>query len=336
MSRLSETRYAVILGAHVSLLPGCSVVFGLDGLAGGTSVSEAGPDSTVVFGAQDSSFDARQAESGSGDSGPDPRSDTGPDADTSDSATEDDGLSDGSGADTAAETTTDSGPGGGADATGDAFADAPTVSFTNPLQIDVKALLTFNTVVTTATGGVGLTAVDGTGNDFPTHAEATALGGAGGVPNNAFFPAAAMTIPNVQLAWTNANNVGNSLVLQSLAGTSEAFEIPAGEYSQLQIYATGANGSSTLDVTLTYASGNPLTASSTATIPDWCTQGPLPVGVYTLTSTLRVKNMMLGPLLCNIYAIDLNPDPTRALTRVTFVPHGTSGQFVVFYGATAW
>jgi hypothetical protein len=58
--------------------------------------------------------------------------------------------------------------------------------------------------------------------------------------------------------------------------------------------------------------------------------------VYTLTSTLRVKNMMLEPLVCNIYAIDLNPDPTRALTRVTFVPHGTSGQFVVFYGATAW
>jgi hypothetical protein len=309
----------------------------LDGLAGGGSGSEGDPDSTAVFGAQDSSFDARQAESGSGDSDD---VDTA-DANTSDSATEDDGLSDGSGANIDAETPTDSGAGGGEDAAGDAFADAPTVSFTNPLQIDVKALLTFNTVVTTATGGVGLTAVDGSGNggsgnDFPTHAEARALGGAGGLPNNAFFPATGMTIPNVQLAWTNASNVGNSLVLQSLAGTPEAFEIPAAEYSQLQIYATGAYGTSTLNVTLTYASGNPLTTSSIATIPDWCAQGPLPIGVYALTSTLRLRNMMLEPMLCSIYAINVNPDPTRALTRVAFVPQGTSGQFVVFYGATAW
>jgi hypothetical protein len=335
MSRLSEIRHAVIFGAHVSLLPGCSLVFSLDGLAGGGPESEGGPDSTVVFRAQDSSFDARHAESGSIDSGPDPTSDTGPDdvgaadANTSDSATGDDGLAD-------AETTTDSGPGGGADAGGDAFADAPTVSFANPLQIRVGALLLSNTVVTTTTGGVGLTAIDGNGRDFPTQAEATALGGAGGLPNNAFFPATGMTIPNVQLAWTNASNVGNSLVLQSLAGTSVAFEIPAGEYSQLQIYATGANGSSTLNVTLTYASGNPLTASSTATIPDWCTQGPLPVGVSTLTSAPRVQNMTIDPTLCNIYAIDLNPDPTRALTRIAFVPQVTSDQFLVFYGATAW
>jgi hypothetical protein len=156
------------------------------------------------------------------------------------------------------------------------------------------------------------------------------------LPYNAFFPATGMTTPNVQLAWTNASNVGNSLVLQSTAGMSEAFETPAGEYTQLQIYATGANGSSTLNVTLTYASGNPLTASSIATIPDWCTQGPLPIGVYTLTSTPRVRNMMLETQLCNIYAINLNPDPTRVLTRVAFVPQGASGQWVVFYGATAW
>jgi hypothetical protein len=233
------------------------------------------------------------------------------------------------------------------DSSADAAADtvdsgpADASSFTNPLQIDVKALLTFNTVVTTATGGVALTPVDGPnlgGRNFSTEAEAQALNDAGiGLPNTAFLPATGTTIPNVQLAWTNASNVGNSLVVPSNAGTSETFNIPEGNYSQLQIYVTGSNGSSTLNVTLTYASGNPLTANSTLTIPDWCLPGTLPAGVYTLASAQRVKKMMLDTTTtCSIYAIDLNPDPTRALTKVAFVAQGVSGQYVVFYGATAW
>jgi hypothetical protein len=341
MVKFAEVRRTGLFGALICLLPGCSLLISLDGLAGG-SESESGTEAADVVPESDegldSSSDASQAEMGSSDSGDSSgSSDTGSnDAGTSDSGTEDDGA----GADTDAQTGTGSDPDGGADAEHDALAQPPTVSFANPLQIDVKALLLFNTVVTTATGGVGLTPIDGTlgGRDLPTRAEAVALSGTGvGLPNKAYFPSTGMTIPNVQLAWTNATNEGNSLVVQSTAGTSEAFDVPLGNYIQLQIYATGANGSSTLNVTLTYASGNPVTASSTATIPDWCLPGALPTGVYALATVQRVKNMMIDPTLCSIYAIDLNPDSTRALRRVSFVAQGTSSyQYVVFYGATAW
>jgi hypothetical protein len=140
----------------------------------------------------------------------------------------------------------------------------------------------------------------------------------------------------VQLAWTNASNVGNSLVIQGLSGTSGAFSVPPGKYNQLQIYATASSGSSTLNVTLTYASGSPPTASSTPTVPDWCTPGAMGAGVYTLGSAPRVKKTTLDLALCSIYAINLNPDPTRPLTRVAFVSEGSGTQYVVFYGATAW
>jgi hypothetical protein len=107
------------------------------------------------------------------------------------------------------------------------------------------------------------------------------------------------------------------------------------KYGQLQIYATGANGTTTLGVTLTYATGTP--ATSTLTIPDWCLPGTLPAGVYRLGSSHRIKNMMLDTgTLCNIYAIDLNPDSTRALTKVAFLSQGSSAEYFVFYGATAW
>jgi hypothetical protein len=46
--------------------------------------------------------------------------------------------------------------------------------------------------------------------------------------------------------------------------------------------------------------------------------------------------MFSGSLLCNIYAIDLNPDPSRVLTHVSFSDNGVSTNYLVFYGATAW
>jgi hypothetical protein len=298
----------------------------------------------------------------------------------SDSAPADAGQLDGAVPTTAVETGTDSGAGDSADAAGwadtldavrpeaggdvwdsgsgeasdgsvadeasdgsvaEGGADAMTLSFTNPLSIDVHAHLDSNTVKTTATGGIVLTPVDGPGGggrDFPTQAEVAALNGAGtGLPDNAFFLNNGTTIPNVQLAWTNSTNVNNSLVVVGNAGTSEAFAVPPAKYNQLQIYATAGNGSIPLNVTLTYASGNPLAATSALTIPDWCAAPTsLPASVHVLARAGRVKMAVFDPALCNIYAIDLNPDPTRALTQFAFVAQGTATVYLVFYGATAW
>jgi hypothetical protein len=137
----------------------------------------------------------------------------------------------------------------------------------------------------------------------------------------------------VQLAWTNTRNVANSLVIPSSAGTSVPFGVPPGKYGQLQIYVTSGAASSTLTVTLTYAAGSP--AISTLTIPDWCQPGILPAGEYKLASAQRIRDSTtLDTQVCNIYAVDLNPDPMRVLQSVAFVANGTG--FVVFYGATAW
>jgi len=294
------------------------------------------------------------AEGGSADAGTDSGVDAGVGDGRAEAAAKDANQSDADG-DGAASQEEDASDGGRADSSdaerdasdssvvADARADAATVSFANPLSIDVGALLVSNTVFTTATGGVSVTPVDGPSapadHAFPTQAEVAALGGTVGLPNNAFFSGNGTTVPKVQLAWDNANNVNNSLVIPGNgdAGTTTTFDVPPATYSQVQVYATGGNGSSTLNVTLTYATGTPLTATSTVTVPDWCVPGTLPAGEYTLASAERVKlPTTFDPTLCNIYAIDLNPDAARTLTKVAFVDEGSSNEYVVFYGATAW
>jgi len=73
-------------------------------------------------------------------------------------------------------------------------------------------------------------------------------------------------------------------------------------------------------------------------LPDWCIPGILAAGEYKLVSVDRVQNgnTYNGGLLCSIYAIDLNPDTSRVLTQVSLVDNGTSTNYLVFYGATAW
>ena len=130
--------------------------------------------------------------------------------------------------------------------------------------------------------------------------------------------------------WTSIN---------STAMTPFTFNVPVAVYTQLQIYATGGNGGSTINYTLTYADSS--TSSSTLALPDWCL-GTLGGGQYALVGVYRVQN---GDALngenpqdiCNIYALDLNPDTGKALSSVTFADTGgSSTTYLVFYGATAW
>jgi hypothetical protein len=225
-------------------------------------------------------------------------------------------------------------------------------SFDNPTQIDMTALFSqygVNTVVTTTVGGVPLTAMDGistSGNDdFPTVSAILALTADSGtplmkgLPDNAFFPSPNASIPAVHLAWTNTVNQANSIVVNSTAGTQYTFNVPEAVYTQLQIYATGGNGGSTVDYTLTYSDLS--TTQSTLALPDWCV-GTLGFGQYVLVGVYRVQN---GDALngenpqdiCNIYALDLNPDTCKALSSVTLEnTGGSSTTYLVFYGATAW
>ncbi len=114
--------------------------------------------------------------------------------------------------------------------------------------------------------------------------------------------------------------------------------IPANQYTELQFYATGGNGGSTVNYTLTYSTGTP--TSSTISLPDWCEPpNPLPSGEYTLAALDRISNGGLSDtdgLLCNIYALDVPVDSARTLTQFSFSDTGGSTNYLVFYGATLW
>jgi hypothetical protein len=284
--------------------------------------------------------DSSAPETGTGDDG---GNDAGVDSGSGDDAGNDSGSTGDDGG-------TDSGNGGddgGADSgnTGDDGGNttdaATSYTFTSPLQVDVSSIFNANSVVTTATGGVALTPMDGTGggdnNDFPTTSKVMTLvdSGGSGLPDNGFFASNGTTVPNVQLAWNNGANVLNSVVASGTIGTAFTFNVPPAQYDQVQVYATGGNGGSTLMVTLHYTSGSDGTAS--LSVPDWCT-GSTGAGEYKVVSVDRVQNgnTFSGGILCSIYAINLNPDATRSLASVTFSDSGSSSAYLVFYGATAW
>jgi hypothetical protein len=228
----------------------------------------------------------------------------------------------------------------------DAPVDAPVdsgYSFTHPIQIDASSLFNVNTVATTATGGPALTPTDDStpaaDNDFGTQTKMTQLNASGiGVPDDAFFASNGSTIPNVKLAWNNAYNNLNSLLVTSIAPASHTLKIPPGSYAQLQVYAMSTEGPSTVSFSLTYADG-PAPAASYV-FPDWCVGSLTAPGTYVLTRADRAQyngTNFNGDHLCSIFAFDMNPDPARTLVSLSFdVAQTTNESYFLFYGATAW
>lgn len=315
MSRLARTSFCLrCIAASAAGLAGCQSILGIDSNRPLTQV----PGSDAGDGGGQQGDGAAPPPDGGGSS-------------VADAAEE------GATADAAEAGAVDAADASAADAGADG---APGTSFTHPIQIDASALFNANSVVTTTVGGMALTAMDGIGtndnNDFPTQSEVLNLSPTGrGLPDDAFFPSNGATIPNVQLAWRNTVNGPNSIVVSSTSGTVYTFAVPPAPYSQVQLYATGGGGASTLNYSLTYADSS--TTPSTLSLPDWCI-GTAGSGQYVLASVHRVENGVTfnGGLLCNIYALDLNPDTGKALKSVSFWDTGGSTTYLVFYGATAW
>jgi hypothetical protein len=227
------------------------------------------------------------------------------------------------------------------DAGSDAAPDAGPTIFPNAVQIDVSSLFNANTIVTTAAGGQVLTPVDGPSpsmaddNDFATATAALTIQNGGlGLPDDAFFPSNGTTIPNVQLAWTNAANVLNSLLTTSSALYS--IPVPPANYTHVQLYAFSTNGDLSLTYALVYAD-----ASRTAgqvSLPDWCV-GTLGSGEYILgTGNKVVGGVTVAPYICHLYAVDLSADPGKGLAQLTLQVTGQQQPTttLVFYGAAAW
>lgn len=221
---------------------------------------------------------------------------------------------------------------------------APPLSFTNPLQVDVSSILTVDTIGTTGTNGTtinsqggALTSMDGSGYDLYTAAVASANFVSGGFPSNGLFPTNGTQHPVVQLHVADPSTAPNSVLLDGPSpnnATSLTFAVPPNQYTQLQIYATSTEGSSSLTITLTYA--DTTTGTVTLTVPDWGQAASATGAVFALSSSLG--RIGTGQYDTNdtfaIYGANLGPDSTRSLVNVSVKTAG-SGR-LVFYGATGW
>jgi hypothetical protein len=249
-------------------------------------------------------------------------------------------------------TTADTG-GGPIDASEGGVIDAPPdspYSLQSPLQIDISSLFNANTVVTSATGGAPLMAMDGMGastnSDFATqHYIDTFFGAGNGLPDTALFQGDGTSIPQtVQLAWSDTKlPAQNSMLVSGTSKNGYTIPVPSGHYSQVQLYATTTGGNTTLSYTHMYDDNS--TTTGVIQLSDWCVPvSPLPNGQHVLGGSYRIQNGMSGmdagtlntQYTCNIYALDLTAKQTKALVAVTLNYSGTTTSYFVLYGAAAW
>jgi hypothetical protein len=286
----------------------------LDAGTDGSTTSDAGTDAAIPdSGPQDAGTDAAVPDSGPQDAG----TDSGP----QDAGTD--------------ATTPDSGPG---DSGTDTGTDAgPVVSFDNPLQIDVSAVLNANTIVTTTPlNGFGLAWMDRTNFDFMTSSKAKQLNANGlGLPDDAVFPAVGTTHPTVKLHWSDTANQNNSRVATD--GTPFSFAVPQALYTQLQVYGLATEGATTISVLVTYADNTTSTVS--LAVPDWFNDAVAPQ--FTLIDGLdRIKDGTTFTAAKNpaVFGLNVNPDKTKPIKLVTITNTTATNPtaFFVFYGATAW
>ncbi len=230
--------------------------------------------------------------------------------------------------------------GAAGDAAIDATADTgPVVSFANPLQLVVP--FNANTVLSNPPGLMPLVPIDGNsisdGHDFATQNVAQALNStSSGLPTSASFGPVGTTVPFVQLGWNNPA-ANNSFILANGSPTPIQVSIPPGQYQELQVYATSTLGGAVVQAAFTYEDG--MVPLLPQTIPDWCVSGPLPSDVSILASSSRVSGTAVIDTVnvCNIYAVNFEPDPARTLVGFSLLAtSGTPGGNFVLYGATAW
>lgn len=221
----------------------------------------------------------------------------------------------------------------------DAADAAPTgPTFDNPVQINVSAVLNVNTVVTTTQGsGVALTPMDGTGGgantDFGTKSKMAQLSvNANGLPDNAFFGAVAGMYPATQLHWDNSVNQNNSRLVQNTESFS--FDVPQNIYHQIVVYATSANGSTNINVTIGYTDGTD-SGPKSFTVADWFNDPS--ADEFVLINQLN--RITAGTTLDNrshfeITGMNIGPDTTKTVNKVT-IANANTGVYV-FYGAVGY
>jgi hypothetical protein len=222
------------------------------------------------------------------------------------------------------------------------------------VQIDVSAILNTRAVTTLTEGKVVPLKdnVDGAGGVI-TKAAAAALKSDDpcSMPDDGKFPANA-DHPEVVLNYSNAADASAPQVRRSGAGTVDVygFDVPANHYAKLLVFLNCGNAGKTEDVdfALTYKEGPSVKKS--ITLPDWWWNIDEPSSakdcaywnksrtdkdcVYLASNLAKwgTNNNLMEKDHHNIFGLNLRPDPSRVLVRVTIRKPGPP--VMVFWGAT--
>jgi hypothetical protein len=161
-------------------------------------------------------------------------------------------------------------------------------------DFNVSSIFTQDVIIN-YTGGVTDTTQDPVGS--PTYALitqsfATFKAGANGngLPDDGSF-AANSYHPAIQLGYNNTND-GNNATILTTDNSSFTFNVTANPYQKIHLFATGTNGSGTIDVKFNYSDSS--NSTSTATIPDIGTSITESTSSYYLINGLDLSNDTTG------------------------------------------
>jgi hypothetical protein len=203
-----------------------------------------------------------------------------------------------------------------------------------PAEFDLSSLLNADVVMNTTDPLTGpnteKTAMDASAYVLMTQSYASAeFAGGSGLPDSGFFPANG-DHPAVQLYTTNAGDTLNAR-FSGTDGDAYTIAVPERPYNQVQIYATSTEGSTTVTFTLHYDDGT--TDTRTIAIADWFTDPPNPGQSYLIDGLDRhsIADGLTDPAHDPaIFVVNLNPDPSKALTSVDVSKPAASSRLIVF------
>lgn len=138
--------------------------------------------------------------------------------------------------------------------------------------------------------------------------------------------------PGILLHYSNDDGVSNQTVAVSGAG-SFGFDVPKKQYSKLFLAFGSSEGASKISIKLQYADG---TESKSVEIPDYyldlqSKDRNMCYLVHDLAKWGKQNNMTESNHH-NIDLLDIQPDPTRILTRIDV--EKSAGGYLVFWAAT--
>ncbi|MCB8788388.1 DUF4347 domain-containing protein [Planktothrix agardhii] len=158
-----------------------------------------------------------------------------------------------------------------------------------------------------------------------------------GLPDNGLF-AANSYHPNIQLGYNNTND-GNNAKILTTDNSSFTFNVTASPYQKIHLFATGTNGSGTIDIKFNYSDGS--NSTSTGTIGDIATSITESASSYYLINGLDLSNDTTGSSYWdfnagNIFGLGLTPDTTKTLQSITVTRTSgtTANTWLNFFGAT--